>query len=184
MESLNALWHQTGKLGPRLGFVLVLVTWMVLGQAQTAVVSHAQAAPSAAHRATSVHIYLIAVGDNGKSGEKIGCGDSVIAVTRPIAPTTAPLAAALKLLLSNHQAHYGQSGLYNALYQANLRLVRATVAHGRAVVHLAGRLNLRGVCDDPRAGAQLRKTVLQFPTVRSVAIYINNVPLSQALSQR
>jgi hypothetical protein len=135
-------------------------------------------------KATSVRIYLIAIGDNGRSGKRIGCGDSVIAVTRPIAPTTTPLKAAMRLLLSNHQAHYGQSGLFNALYQATLRLQRAAVTHGRAFVYLTGRLNLRGVCDDPRAGAQLRETVRQFPTVHGVAIYINNVPLWRVLSEK
>ena len=137
-----------------------------------------------ASRATSVRQYFIAVGDNGKSGRRIGCGDSLVAVKRPIPPTKAPLTAALRLLLDNHHKYYGQSGLYNALYQATLHLQRAAVTNGKAVVHLSGRLNLRGVCDDPRAGAQLRETVRQFPSIRSVAIYINNVPLWKVLSER
>jgi hypothetical protein len=153
-------------------------------QAQAAPATQRERPAALAHKTSSVRIYLIAIADNGRSGKRIGCGDSVIAVTRPIVPTTTPLKAALRLLLSNHQAHYGRSGLYNALYQATLRLQTAAVTNGKAVVHLTGRLNLRGVCDDPRADAQLRETVRQFPTVHNVAIYINNVPLWKVLSQK
>lgn len=142
-----------------------------------------RAVPSAS-RSTSVRIYLIALGDNGRSGRKIGCGDSLIPVTLPIPPTTAPLTAALRLLLKDHHAYYGQSGLYNPLYQATLRLRQARVKNGKAIVHFTGRLNLRGVCDDPRVAGQLRQTVRQFPTIRRVAIYVNNVPLRKVLSGR
>jgi len=44
----------------------------------------------------SIDIYLVAVGDNGKTGKKIGCGDSLIAVTRTIKKTAAPLTAAMR----------------------------------------------------------------------------------------
>lgn len=151
---------------------------------QAGAVMHQERFATSVRVSTSVRIYLIAIGDNGKAGPRIGCGDSLIAVTRPIPPTQAPLSAALRVLLNNHHAHYGQSGLYNALYQSTLHLQKATVTKGKAVVHLTGRLNLRGVCDDPRARAQLRRTVRQFPTVRSVAIYVNNVPLWKVLSER
>jgi hypothetical protein len=43
-------------------------------------------------------------------------------------------------------------------------------------------LRLGGVCDNPRLKAQLRRTVLQFPTVHSVTILINGVALRKLLS--
>src|SRR5579884_253851 len=71
---------------------------------------------------TSVKVFLVAIGDKGKAGPWIGCGDSLVAVTKKIAPTKAPLTAALRLTIGNHQQFLGQSGLYNALYQARLTL--------------------------------------------------------------
>lgn len=135
-------------------------------------------------RTTSVRIYLVAIGDSGRSGARIGCGDSLIAVTRQIAATTAPLTAAMALLVSDHHRYYGQSGLYNALYQSRLRVRKASVVNGIATVYLVGTMRLGGVCDDPRVGAQLRQTARQFRTVRSTAIFVNNVPLWRRLSEK
>jgi Sporulation and spore germination len=132
----------------------------------------------------SVRIYLIAVEDNGRSGRRIGCGDSLVAVTRSIRPTTAPLTAAMAALLSDHRRFYGQSGLYNALYQSRLKVQSARVVNGKATIHLTGKMQLGGVCDSPRVKAQLEQTAHQFSTVRSTAIYINNVPLWKRLSSK
>ena len=133
---------------------------------------------------TSVHIYLVAIGAAHGPGIHIGCGDSLVAVTHPVAATTAPLSAALRVLLRDHRQYYGQSGLYNALYQSRLVVHSVRVTAGRAVIRLTGRLRLGGVCDDPRVRGQLRHTALQFATVQTVQIYVNNVPLSQALSEK
>src|SRR5947209_7801220 len=130
---------------------------------------------------TSVRIFLVAMGDNGRTGRRIGCGDSLIPVTVRVPPTAAPLRAALLALLRIHQRFYGQSGLYDSLFQNHLRLVSLRIVAGRATVRLAGKLFLGGVCDDPRVEAQLRQTVLQFPSVRSAAIFLNGIPLRKAL---
>lgn len=138
----------------------------------------------AAARTTSVRTYLVAIGDNGRSGTRIGCWDSLVAVTHPVAPTSAPLSAALRLLLHDHHRYYGQSGLYNALFQSRLRVQRASVVGGTASVYLIGTMRLGGVCDDPRVGAQLRHTVRQFSTVVRVSIFVNGVPLWKRLSEK
>lgn len=130
---------------------------------------------------TRVKIFLIAVDDGGKSGPKIGCNDSVVAVTRAIAPTGAPLTAALKDLLSLHTRLYGQSGLYNALYQSNLQVSRVTLLNGKATIQLTGTLSLGGECDDPRVEAQITNTALQFSTVKAVDVYVNGKPLKNLL---
>lgn len=132
----------------------------------------------------SVRIYLVAIEDNGRSGRRIGCGDSLVAVTRSIGPTTAPLTAALTALVSDHRRFYGQSGLYNALYQSRLKVQNARVVNGKATIHLTGKMQLGGVCDSPRVKAQLEQTARQFSTVRTTAIYINNVPLWKRLSSK
>lgn len=162
---------------------IVLTTTLIAGWA-----GHTEAAlpvrTNASARTTSVRIYLIAVGNNGQMGRKLGCGDSLVAITRAIAPTTAPLTAAIKLLLSDHRQYYGRSGLYNALYRSRLKVVRARVAGGTAVIDLVGTMRLGGECDNPRVGAELRQTALQFPTVHQTSISINGVPLWKLLSLR
>lgn len=133
---------------------------------------------------TQVKIFLIALDDNGKSGPAVGCGDSAVEVNRVVAPTNAPLKAALNELLLLHQRDYGQSGLYNALYQSDLQVQSATVANGKATIKLTGKLLMGGECDDPRVEAQLTQTALQFSTVTSVEIFINDTPLKNLLGGR
>jgi hypothetical protein len=173
--SLSAWWRL---------FCLFLVVVMVVGLVLVPVVASARSEPAPAGKASSVRVYLVAIGDNGKSGAKIGCGDSIVGVTRTVPSTQAPLTAALRLTLANHERYHGQSGLYNALYQSRLALKRVAVVRGTATVRLTGTLRLGGVCDAPRVRAQLRQAAFQFRTVHRVAIFVNGVPLSRALSSR
>lgn len=128
---------------------------------------------------TQVNIYLIGIG-----GGSVGCGDQVVAVKRNITPTTAPLTAALNQLLSIKTQYYGQSGLYNALYQSNLSIQKITQSGTTWNIYLGGSLRLGGTCDSPRVEAQLNRTALQFSTVKKVNYFINGVPLKTALSQK
>lgn len=52
----------------------------------------------------AIRIYLVAVGDDGKTGKKIGCGDSLLPVTRTIKKTAAPLTATLQEVAVNSAA--------------------------------------------------------------------------------
>ncbi|GIK40970.1 MAG: hypothetical protein BroJett011_48030 [Chloroflexota bacterium] len=131
---------------------------------------------------TRVQIYLVALGDNGQSGQKIGCDDSLIAVERGITPTIAPLRASLNELLSLREQYDGQSGLYNALYQSDLKIDDIGLANGLATIYLSGRYTLGGVCDIPRFEAQLEATALQFSTVDRVMIFLNGQAMTDALS--
>ena len=129
-----------------------------------------------------VQMFLVAVGDNGQSGEMIGCGDSLIPVQVEIAASQGVLRAALERLLALKDQFYGQSGLYNALYQSDLQLDGVTLEAGKAVINLTGTLKLAGECDNPRVAAQLDATARQFPTVTDVSIYLNGKALAEALS--
>lgn len=128
-----------------------------------------------------VAIGYIAIGDNGVSGEKIGCNDSIVPVAANIT-TTEPLHGAFTLLLTNKSQFYSQSGLYNALWQSNLTVVSAVLRDGVATVKLSGKLTLSGECDNPRVKAQLESTASQMVGVNSVVITINGLSLDQALS--
>ena len=125
-----------------------------------------------------VAIYLIALEDAGRSGEEVGCGDSVVPVEIEIEPTAAPLRAAMEQLVSIRDEFYGQSGLYNALHFSELTVQNVELFDdGTAVINLAGYVEFGGECDLPRFEAQLEKTALQFPTVQRVQIFINGQPL-------
>jgi len=129
-----------------------------------------------------VQIFLIAVDDNGQTGTPVGCGDSVVPVQVEIPPTQGVLKAALVALLSVKDQYYGQSGLYNALYQSDLQVESLSINGSKASVYLTGTLLMGGECDSPRVQAQLEQTVLQFQNVTEVAIFINGKPLVDILS--
>jgi hypothetical protein len=131
---------------------------------------------------TATYLYLIALNDGGQAGKQIGCGDSVIPVQVVMPTTQKVLRASLEALLSNKSRFYGQSGLYNALYQSDLHVQSATIDGGKATVNLTGTLVLGGVCDNPRVEAQITETTLRFSTVQTVAVFINGKTLAEALS--
>ena len=132
----------------------------------------------------TVKIFLIALEDNGQSGILVGCGDSAVPVTVIIPRTQGVLKAALEKLLSIKEQYYGESGLYNALYQSDLKLKSVTIDQGKAIIHLTGTVMLGGVCDAPRVEAQIKQTALQFSTVSDVEVFINDIPLEDVLSQK
>jgi len=131
-----------------------------------------------------VKLFLIAVDDAGRSGKKIGCGDSVVAVTRKLPPTRTPMKAALEELLRIPRIYGSEPELYNALHQSELRLERVSIRRNVARLNFIGRLVTGGVCDSPRVQAQIEETALQFPTVKNVRIFISGAPLSEYLSER
>jgi LysM repeat protein len=131
---------------------------------------------------TRSQIFLIALDDGGQSGRLIGCNDSLVPVTIEIAPTRAILRASLEKLLSLHDPYYGQSGLYNALYQSTLTLEDVRIDNRVATIKLSGQIVQGGVCDTPRIQAQLEQVALQFSTVSRVEITVNGRPLSEVLS--
>jgi hypothetical protein len=134
---------------------------------------------------SQINIYLIALEDNGQSGKKIGCDDSVVPVKQNINKTNTPLKLAVEKLFSIKSQNFGESGLYNALYQSNIKVDEAKIdATGSAILKLSGNITLGGVCDSPRFKSQLQETAMQFPTVKSVSIFINDELLDEALSQK
>jgi hypothetical protein len=128
------------------------------------------------------NIYMIALNDAGQSGQPVGCGDSAVPVLRTFQPTVAPLTAALQLLLAQRTQYYGESGLYNALYQSNLTVEGVNILNREAIINLVGQLTIGGTCDAPRLQAQIELTARQFSTIDRVTIKVNGVPLSQLLS--
>jgi hypothetical protein len=142
-----------------------------------------QVKPDVPSSGQMVKIFVIAVEDNGQTGIPVGCGDSAVPVMVEIPPTQEVLKAALEALFSVKDEYYGQSGLYNALYQSDLQVESVSLDNnGKARVYLTGNLIMGGECDTPRVQAQVEQTVLQFPTVKDVVIFINGKPLSDVFS--
>jgi len=140
-------------------------------------------APTEAAGLSQVNIYLIAIGDNGASGKKIGCDDSLVPVAVVIPPTLGVIRASLlELLKLKGERYYGQTGLYNALYLSDLSLESVNLVKGKATIKLTGSLVTGGVCDIPRIEAQLKESALQFSTVNEVSVLINDIPLEEVLS--
>lgn len=140
--------------------------------------------PTTTSGTTIINIYMVALDDNGKSGKQVGCGDSLIRVKREVTKSQGVLVAALTEQLSQKDQYYGESGLYNALSASSLQVEKATITSGIADVRLTGSLSLGGVCDDPRVEEMLKAVVLQFPTVKQANIFLNGVPLHEALSEK
>jgi hypothetical protein len=135
---------------------------------------------------TRVDVYLIAVGDDGAHGPRVGCGDSLVPITVDIGnDAEGPLLLdALKALLSLNEQTQPDTDLYNALNQSDLSVSELELESGRATIYLQGELLLGGACDVPRVEAQLRQTVLQFASVNDVTYYINGNLLEDLLDVR
>lgn len=110
-------------------------------------------------------------------GTVVGC-DKVVLVDRNIAPTTMPLNAAMKLLFNDRTPwpyHSGVPGNYvGGRPDVPITFSRATLESGVAKVYLYGNNVLSGECDDPRLTSQVEATAFQFPSVKSVVIYLND----------
>jgi hypothetical protein len=131
----------------------------------------------------SIKIYLVAVGDDGKTGKKIGCGDSLVAVTRTIKKTAAPLTAAIRELLQTpqHPGVDGSSNLENFWKGRNLKIRSVSIVNRTATIRLSGALSVAGVCDEPRIESQIDATARQFPTVKRVKVFIGKQALAAAI---
>jgi hypothetical protein len=126
-----------------------------------------------------INIYLIKMEDNGKSGTKIGCNDSAIAVKRTVPRGEGILKAAIEELLSIKQRDF-QGGLINTVYHEGeeLTLDRVTIVSGKANIYLtSNNWKFIGTCEDARFMAQFEQTAKQFSTVREVEIFLNGESL-------
>lgn len=136
---------------------------------------------SSAGKSQAIKVYLIAVGDDGKTGRKIGCGDSLVAVTHTIKKTGAPLTAALRELLLTPQHPDGSPNLENFWKGRNLEVTSVSIRNGTATIRISGEVFVAGVCDEPRIQSQIEATARQFPIVKRVKVFLGKRTLAQAI---
>jgi hypothetical protein len=132
-----------------------------------------------------VTVYLVALEDNGRNGIAVGCGDSLVGVVQALSPPAEPVQAALERLFAYKTQFIGESGLYTALYQSDLRVESVEIGPGGdANVALAGEVRLGGVCDDPRFQGQIEQTIRAASGASAVNVTINGRPLREFISGR
>ncbi len=112
-----------------------------------------------------LRVALVAMEDNGSNGELIGCGDSIVMVevepeddpmhTAKVASTVSD---ALDALFAIESSDYGESGLYNALYQSDLEVDSVSYSGSSMSISISGSITSGGTCDDPRIEQQIRAT--------------------------
>jgi len=135
----------------------------------------------AAQPRQQIKVYLVAIGDNGQAGKKIGCEDSLVPVTRKIKKTAAPLKAALEELLSTPPETGENPKLQNFWKGRNLRVRSVSIRRATATIHISGEVFVAGICDQPRIESQIEETALQFPTVKRVKVFIGKRTLADAI---
>jgi hypothetical protein len=135
----------------------------------------------AAQQRQQIKVYLVAVGDNGQAGKKIGCEDSLVPVTRSIRKTASPLKAALEELLSTPPETGANPKLQNFWKGRNLRVKSVSIRSSTATIHMSGEVFVAGICDEPRIESQIEETARQFPTVKRVKVFIGKRTLADAI---
>lgn len=128
-----------------------------------------------------VRVYLVALNDNGKTGKKIGCDDSLVPVTRTIKASASPLRAALQELLSAPPETGDNPKLQNFWKGRNLKVRSASIQNHTATIHISGDVYVAGVCDEPRIESQIEETARQFPNVKKVKVFIGKHTLADAI---
>jgi len=140
------------------------------------------ATPAFPEQVAPLTIYYVAIGDNGVSGPAIGCGDSLVATTTAPVRFTDQVGPSIGTLLTNKSRDVGLSGLVNVLYQSDLTYVGGELTGSTITIWLTGQFMLGGVCDIPRAKAQLEYTAMAASGATSAQVFVNGRPLDEVLS--
>lgn len=163
------------------GFIFIpLLIVVVLAVGGIGVYRYIETSKKTVGELSRIKIFLIALEDQGRVGKLVGCGDSLISLDKGEKFTSEPIKNALEELFSIKEQFYGQSGLYNALAQSNLKVENVSLINNKAIVRLSGTYSLAGSCDNPRFEGQIRETILQY--VKETEIFLNNKSLGEILS--
>ena len=138
--------------------------------------------PGLPEQVAPLTIYYVAIDDNGISGPRIGCGDSLVATTTAPVRFTDQVGPSIGTLLANKNRDVGMSGLVNVLYQSNLTYVGGELDGSTITIYLTGQFMLGGVCDIPRAKAQLEYTAMAAAGATSAQVFVNGRPIDEVLS--
>jgi shikimate kinase len=72
--------------------------------------------------------------------------------------------------------------LGNYWWGKNLKLTSVSITEGGASIHISGEGPfVAGVCDEPRINEQIEKTAMQFSSVNTVKVFVNDKPLAAVI---
>ena len=131
---------------------------------------------------SNAKIYLILPDDEGKRGERIGCGDSLIDIGVNVDFQSSDKANKIKIVLdklfSIENKEYSVDPLIiNPLHKSYLSVESVKIIDKKVYISLVGSLDLEGICDTPRFEEQIKAIAKQFGGIENVEIVIN--PLSE-----
>jgi hypothetical protein len=132
--------------------------------------------------AAPLTIFLVLIGDDGASGEAIGCGDSLVPVTTEPIATDDRLRASILRLLEAPEGEVIDQPYYTAVPGGTLDYVDGRLEpDGTVTVELTGAPLLGGECDDPRIIAQLERTAMFATGASDATVLIDGVPIEEFL---
>lgn len=158
---------------------LLCATALALAAICAAAVGPSDASALTRQGELDVKVFLVAAGDNGAHGKRIGCDDSLVPVTRHVRADGAPIAAAVRALLAESGEMAGTLELTNFWVGTDLALESATIEDGTATIRILGQIDVTGACDGPRIKEQVEATARQFPGVAQVRVFVGGRPLSE-----
>lgn len=127
--------------------------------------------------------YAILSGDDGTQGPQVGCGDSLILQSLPIARSEYAAENIETLIAYFGTAPEGtntpssSADFYNPLHGYNLSVDSITIIPGQVDVALSGEMILSGVCFDAILEAQLVGNILYLANVNNARITLNGTNL-------
>ena len=136
---------------------------------------------------TTLQIAVVKMEDDGKTGEKIGCGDSIIYIEKTAEGTKLEETKKIQLALKELFA-IGVTAVDNEYYNGlqhskNLKVesVNKTNNGDNSIISviLSGELISAGTCDDPRIKEQIYSTVKANSSADEVQVYINDQELEE-----
>ena len=158
-----------------LGLALAVTCALAIVSSRSDARARGQAQPA------EVKIFLVALDDKGKAGKKVGCDDSLVAVSRTLEAGVGPLEGAIRALLAAPEETPGTPALGNYWKGTDLKLASVVLRGGTATIRITGEISVAGVCDEPRITGQIEETARQFPTVKRVRVYVNGRALAQVI---
>ncbi|MFA6089944.1 MAG: GerMN domain-containing protein [Candidatus Woesearchaeota archaeon] len=126
-------------------------------------------------------IFLVKLNDAGKSGEAIGCGDSLIEIKEKLDIAENPIKTALNKLFQI-KGNYKNLGLYTALTNTNFKVESIEEKNNIAIVSISGTYTISGVCEIPRIENQIKETVLKNSNLKDLQILLNGKPMEEVFS--
>lgn len=125
-----------------------------------------------------LNIYLIALEGTEANGQIIGCNDVLVPIEKELKITRSGLEAVLTALMNEKSSE----SLKNFVRGPGLILAQVTVANMVADVYFKGDFDISGACDIPRIQEQVYSTAKQFPELKRINIFVNNVTFENYLS--